>query len=196
MWFKKHIQLKNVSDEELVTRYREEQDQQYCAALYQRYVELIYGVCLKYFKDPEISKDQTLEVYQILQKKLLTHNVAQFRSWLYVLVKNQALQELRRKKKHYLISYDPTLMHSLDMEHPISDNGLEEKNQLLKDCVNNLPEKQKKVIDLFYTQGKSYDEIAILLTEKKDKIRSYIQNGRRNLKICMQQKNELQRKKI
>ena len=196
MWFRKNITLEQLKDFELITKFKESGDQKYCAELYQRYVELIYGVCLKYFKDADKSKDHTLLIYETLLNKLPRFEVKQFRSWLYVLVKNHALQALRKKSNGHIVNYDPGIMHSLDLMHPIDEYNDNGKEAQLKDCLNNLPEKQKNVIQLFYYQGKSYDDIANQINERKDKVRSYIQNGRRNLKICIEKKNELKQEDI
>ena len=71
-WFKtKHIDL---SDAELLIKLKEEPDT-WTPILYSRYLELIYGVCLQYYKDPEKSKDATMALYGKFADKVVSHKV-------------------------------------------------------------------------------------------------------------------------
>ena len=196
MWFLKQHKIHHYSDEELIKYYKDTDNQKYLAELYQRYIELIYGVCLKYFKDPVISKDHSILIYEILREKLLKFEIQSFRGWLYVLVKNHALQILRKKSNGLVELTDPQLMHFMEIEHPINETSDNNYKLFLNNCINQLPEKQKQVIEMFYYQGFSYQDIASRLNTPKEKIRSYIQNGRRNLRICLEKKNEFSRKNI
>ncbi len=196
MWFKKNIRLISLSDAELIARYQESGDQQYCSALFERYVELVYGVCLKYCKEPELSKDYTLDIYQELMKKLPKFEIKQFRSWLYVLTKNFVLQQIRKKSNGKSVPLDGAIMHSIQFDHLEYDKEVDIKEGMLNECLKHLPTKQKAVIEMFYYKGMSYEQIAGNMAVKKDKVRSFIQNGRRNLKICIEKKYAVKREDI
>lgn len=158
--------------------------------LFDRYVELIFGVCLKYLKDPVESEDATMEIFDVLRLKLQTHKVDAFRSWLYVLTRNHCLQILRKRQKSALTEdYDDHLVHSALIEHPFSDKENFTMETDLQDCLEKLPLAQKQSIELFYFQTKSYQEIALLMTLDKEQVRSHLQNGRRNLRQCIDKKN-------
>ena len=162
--------------------------------LYQRYMELVYGVCLKYFKEPETAKDSVMMIFEELISKLKKHEVENFKGWLYQVAKNHCLMKLRTKKKIRTVEIDPALVQN---EENVHLNGVLEKEENLEKmefCLNTLPQEQKKVIRLFYLEGKCYNEIVDITGYEWEKIRSFIQNGRRNLKICME-KNELRNMK-
>lgn len=195
-WFQKHTKLSKYTDQELIELFKDTKNQQYLAELYQRYVELIYGVCLKYFKHPETSKDHTLSIYEQLKEKVTRFDIQNFRSWLYVLVKNSSLQKLRQSQNGQTVELESQHMQYGVTLHPIDMEEDLYPVEHLNNCINQLPEKQKKVIELFYYKKMSYQEISDEIQVPKDKVRSYIQNGRRNLKICMEKKNELSRKNI
>ena len=175
------------SDADLLTLYRQKGDMEALGILYDRYLELIFGVCLKYFKNPERAEDAVMEIFEELVKKARKHEVKEFRPWLYVLAKNYCLMQLR--KKEILQPIEPGLMQSEDFLHPIIENGQEEREetfQSLEKCIEKLAPQQKECIDLFYLKGQSYKEIASNLPLEIGKVRSHIQNGRRNLKNCME----------
>jgi RNA polymerase sigma-70 factor (ECF subfamily) len=183
----KHIKpIATLTDEELLIKFKKDYDQQMLAQLYLRYTDLVYGVCMKYLKDAEAAKDAVMNIYQELLTKLQMHDVDQFKSWLYVVAKNHCLMQLRKEKKMVTVEFTPTVMQSEDFTH--LDDVLEKENELkkLEFCIENLPVEQKQTIRLFYLESKCYNEIAEQTGYEWNKVRSLIQNGRRNLKICME----------
>lgn len=183
----KHIQsLASLTDEALLVGFKKNFDQQMLAQLYLRYTDLVYGVCMKYLKDAEAAKDAVMNIYQELLTKLQTHEVENFKSWLFVVAKNHCLMQLRKEKKMVTVEFTPTVMQSEDFTH--LDDVLDKENELkkLELCIENLPQEQKQSIQLFYLENKCYNEIAEQTGFEWNKVRSLIQNGRRNLKICME----------
>ncbi len=153
--------------------------------LYQRYMELVYGVCLKYFKEPERSKDSVMLIFEELVTKLKKHEVENFRAWLHQLAKNHCLMQLRTPKNMKTVEFKVELVQS---EENVHLNGVLEKEEnfrKLEYCLGTLTSEQKESIKLFYLEGKSYNEIVDITGIEWNQVRSLIQNGRRNLKICM-----------
>jgi RNA polymerase sigma-70 factor (ECF subfamily) len=170
-------------------QYKQSGDLQKLGALYQRYMDIVYGVCLKYLKEPEDAKDSVLNIFEELVTKLLKHEVENFKNWLYQLAKNHCLMRLRSAKKLKNVKIDPSLMQS---EEDVHLNGTLEKEEnfvQLNNCMEQLVNEQKQTIALFYLEGKCYNEIAEITGMEWNKVRSLIQNGRRNLKLCMEKKN-------
>jgi RNA polymerase sigma factor (sigma-70 family) len=175
----------NSSDESLLKAYQASGDQSHLGVLYMRYTDLVFGVALKYLKERETAKDAVMNIYQELVHKLQTHNVENFRGWLHVVTKNHCLMQLRKEKKTVVVEFQPDLMQSEDFSH--LDDVLEKEKEFrkLETCIASLNKEQKNIIELFYLQGKCYNEIVEMTGLEWNKIRSIIQNGRRNLKICM-----------
>ena len=190
MPFIRNIKGSAASDQELVQEYRETKDLAILGQLYERYMELVYGVCLKYLKDSENAKDSTLSIFEELVNKLLKHEVSNFKSWLYQLAKNHCLMLLRSGKKFSKAAVDVELVQRDDLLH--QDNGIEKELQFaeMDHCLEQLNREQRQAVELFYLQGKSYKEIEGLLGWDGNTVRSYIQNGRRNLKICMEKQKK------
>lgn len=182
----KHIDtIALATDEHLLAAYQQNGDQDQLATLFLRYSDLVYGTAFKYLQEAELAKDAVMNIYYELINKLRTHEVDNFKSWLYVVTKNHCLMWLRRHKKGITVEFQPEIMQSVADEH--LDSLLEKEKQFkqLEKCVSTLQEEQKKTIELFYLQGKCYNEITAITGFDWDRVRSLIQNGRRNLKNCM-----------
>lgn len=182
--------LKNISsnkdDAELVAEYKQNHDSNVLGELFQRYIDLVYGVCLKYLKHPENAQDSTIAIFEELGPKLLKHEVDHFKGWLYTVTKNYCLMHLRSEKKHAIVKFDVELMQSEEAPHLNGVLEKEENFRQLEYCMGQLVTDQRRLIELFYLEGKCYNEIAAITGMEWNKVRSYIQNGRRNLKLCIE----------
>ena len=186
MGFIKNIQGSELPDKELADQFRTSGDMEVLGVLFQRYMDLLYGVCLKYLKSPEAAKDAVLQIFEELVLKLKKHPVDNFKSWLYTLAKNHCLMQLRTPKNLKTTEFKTESMQSEEDVH-LNDALLKEENlQRLERCLRTLSEEQKISVELFYLQNKCYKEIAEDTGMDWNKVRSHIQNGRRNLKICME----------
>jgi RNA polymerase sigma-70 factor (ECF subfamily) len=186
--FLKKISSSTLTDKELLRLYQQSGDMSVLGELYQRYMELVYGVCLKYYKEPERSKDSVMQIFEELVIKLKKHEVENFKSWLYQLAKNHCLMQLRTPKNLKTVEISPQLMQN---EESVHLNGALEKEENLKKmeyCLGTLAEEQRQALQLFYFQGKCYDQIAEITGQNWNQVRSFIQNGRRNLKNCMEKR--------
>jgi len=183
----------NKSDEELIELYQITQKKSHLVHLYERYFHLIFGSCLKHLEEENDAKDVCMEVYELLSVKLLSHQVTHYKSWLYRVTYNQCMQFLRAKKKRSEKLKEFQISHNENMEfnlfyHPNINN--EELLVHMEDCIEKLKEEQKKSIQLFYLKQLCYNEIVEQTGYAIKKVKSYIQNGKRNLKICIESKSE------
>jgi RNA polymerase sigma factor (sigma-70 family) len=186
--FLKNISSSSLTDAALVAEYQHGGKTEVLAELYQRYMELVYGVCLKYLPDAESAKDAVMNIFEELVQKLRNHQVDNFKGWLYAVARNHCLMQLRGRKNIKITEFSATVVQTEENPHL---NGVPEKEQHLQSmeyCLTTLPAEQKQCVELFYLQGKSYNEIAQTTGFDWKQVRSFIQNGRRNLKICMEKK--------
>lgn len=187
-WFNKRSKPDETGDESLLAAYRSSGDLALLGKLYEKYMPLVYGVCLKYLQDEEQSKDAVMQIFEELIDKASRHDIVQFRSWLYVLSRNYCLMQLRSAKKTDTVNVDD-VMESAFILHPESDNK-EEYLLRLERCMKKLIATQRESIDLFYLQEKCYKDIAEQTGFSMNEVKSFIQNGKRNLKICMEKNSE------
>jgi RNA polymerase sigma factor (sigma-70 family) len=183
--------MQDVADADLIREYKTSGKLDFLAALYQRYMSLVYGVCLKYF-DEEGSKDAVMQIFEELIVKLQQYEVQNFKSWLHVLARNHCLMKIRamkNKEGRQVSIEDRPLMESEEIMHHENGFSLENNLQTMEKCLDTLPEEQKKSVHLFYLEEKSYREVCLITGYEMNKVKSYIQNGKRNLKICIEQQN-------
>ena len=169
--------------------FKESGDIDHLGKLYQRYMDLVFGVCLKYFKEAERSKDAVMDIFDELNTKLRQHEVDNFKGWLHVLARNHCLMQLRSPRNMKTTEFNPAFMQSgqnTHLNHEALDK--EENYKKLEQCIELLPAEQKQTVELFYLEKKCYNEIAAITGHEWSKVRSYIKNGKRNLKICMEEK--------
>jgi RNA polymerase sigma-70 factor (ECF subfamily) len=141
---------------------------------------------LKYLKDVDAAKDSTLDIFEQLLTKLRKHEVEHFKPWLYQLAKNHCLMLLRSEKKWLKVASDTDLMQNENIVHLNGELEKEENLEQLEKCMAELNQEQRQVVSLFYLEQKSYKEIVEVTGMDWNLVRSYVQNGRRNLKICME----------
>lgn len=179
--------LRKLSDEDIISLYKEKQWSSCIDELYQRYSHLVFGVCLKYVKQIENAEDITLTLFTSLTQKLLQHQVQHFKSWIYVSARNSSLMFLRANKKSEELMQDDHLFD--ESEFLLAEKH--QKDELLDNLsavFDELKEEQKLCIQLFYLEKKSYEEVAQLTHYTLKEVKSHLQNGRRNLKILLEKR--------
>ena len=180
--------IKALSDEQIIEHYKKNAKKLLVGELYKRYTKFIFFVSMKYLKNEERSKDAVMEIFEKLFTDLLKHDVQKFKPWLHTVVRNHCLIILRKdqsilnKNKKYQIEQDLFVENDEDV-HLLNESNFEEKEENLTKALNYLKDEQKECIELFYLKDKSYNQIAESTGYSIKKIKSYIQNGKRNLKI-------------
>lgn len=171
-------------DEDLVMLLRKDsQNEKAFHILYERYAHLVLGLCMKYLKNMAEAEDMTSSIFEKLTQKIQVNEINYFKSWIYQVSKNECLMQLRKKQPEN---------GTIDFE--IKDNGsdlssLEEKEitlTKLEAAVQQLKSEQRKCIEMFFIQERSYQEISEGLQISIKQVKSAIQNGKRNLKIIME----------
>lgn len=170
----------NHSDEDLVRLLREGH-RTALADLWDRYAELLFGVGMKYLRDPESSKDEVVELFAGLKDLVTKHEVARFRPWVHTVMRNRCLQVLRKHSPERALPED--LVH----EDTADDRVLHEATlQQLERAITTLNSDQQQCIRLFHLEGKSYQQVSASTGLTVETVRSNLQNGRRNLRLILQ----------
>lgn len=184
MFFRKNISI--LTDEELLKQYMQSGQTKYFGELYNRYIPLLYGLCLKYLRDKDRAQDAVMQLFEDLLSKAGHYEIKTFRSWLYRVAKNHCLQILRKESKEISLDYTINSMESDEFLHLIGeDESTEEQLKALHDCLEKLMEPQRTCIICFFMEEMSYLDITEQTGFTLNNVKSYIQNGKRNLKICI-----------
>ena len=175
-----------IPDQDLLKRFYHDGDNKWLGVLLQRYTMLLFGVCMKYLKNEEEAKDAVQQVFEKAIKELGKYKVDYFKSWIYMVAKNHCLMQLRDKGKL------PKELNEQTMATPVEDTDhtdLWQKDELLErmnEAITKLTPEQRTCIELFYLHKKSYTEIGDTTGYTLMQVKSYIQNGKRNLKMILQ----------
>ena len=188
----KSSKIDTAQDHELLLHYQESKELQVLGDLYQRHTEMVYYVCLRYLQDSELSKDAVMNIFEELIHKVNKQEIKDFPRWLYVLSKNHCLMYLRSQKNKTQISLDEFVKFPGDMHQYEQYDEKEEQLTYMEGCLGKLPDKQQQSVRLFFLEEKCYKEISESTGYSLNEVKSYIQNGKRNLKNCMEAWNEQQ----
>ena len=178
----------NITDEELLKRYCDSGDLVYFVEAYKRYMPLMYGVALKYLKRPEDAQDAVMQLFEELVVKIKEVEIQSFKAWLYTCIRNNCLMEIRKRSKNLSISLDDSFMEFCDDFHLTVVSESENREESLRECVESLPEKQRISVKYFFFNELSYKEVEERTGFSLKMVKSFIQNGKRNLKLCLERK--------
>jgi RNA polymerase sigma factor (sigma-70 family) len=177
------------TDQELLQRFYTGHDNEWLGVLLQRYTLLLLGVCMKYLKNEEEAKDSVQQVFLKVIQELHKYKVDYFKSWLYMVVKNHCLMKLREKQGKFTAEINDRIIAQPDEE--TDRQGLMENDhalELMEVSLKELHQEQQQCVTLFYLQKKSYQQISDETGYSMLQVKSYIQNGKRNLKILIENK--------
>ena len=186
---------KHFSDNELITEYKNTKNNVLVGILYKRYSHLVLGLSLKYLKDEDEAKDAVMQIFEKLLSDLLKFNIEYFKSWLYSFSKNHCLMIIRTKQSKLKKEIDlqvhaDSFMETESSSHPNTVIEKEIQYTKLEKAIEELNEDQRKCIKLFYIKERSYNEIADETGYTINEVKSFIQNGKRNLKIKLEKNSE------
>lgn len=187
-FFSRQKKIEDADDHELLDSYCKNGDLSILGKLFERQVPLVYGVCLKYLNDEEEAKDAVMGIFEELINKVKQHDIKQFRSWLYVVTRNYCLMQLRSGKKMETVNLDD-FMEFTPVSH-LDDNDKEAALVALERCLDKLTSAQEQSVRLFYLKEQCYKDISVTTGFSLNEVKSYIQNGKRNLKICLERNRE------
>ncbi|MBL6949330.1 MAG: sigma-70 family RNA polymerase sigma factor [Bacteroidales bacterium] len=182
-----------LSDEELVKVYRSTRDKEIVGILFKRYTRFVFLVCMKYLKNEEQAKDMTMQTFETLFHKLKRHEIRDFKPWLHTVTKNHCLIQLRKRKEIFLLKENRIheIPDTVESEHILHLSDEKEKRlSNLEDAILLLSKEQRLCIELFYLKKMRYQEVSQETGFTYKQVKSHIQNGKRNLRIILEQKDE------
>ena len=191
MWFFK--KTKYVNDDELLAEFKKTGNKELFAELFKLHVKTVYGTCLFYLQDKASAEDATMHIFEKLLVEVHKQDIKNFKAWLGFVVRNFCISEIRKnksllkkQKNYYEFEFEQPTIEEEENIASVSDDDM---LQQMKPCLLKLKEPQRICIELFYLQNKSYQEIVSETPYSINEVKSYIQNGKRNLKLLLQEIN-------
>ncbi len=187
----------DISDQQLLSNFYSDHNNEWLGILLQRYTLLLLGVCMKYLKDEDEAKDSVQQIFLKVIQELQKYKVDYFKSWLYMVAKNYCLMRLRDRNGKQITEINDRLPISPGEE---TDKAAQAKTdytiELMQDALKELNPEQKQCVTLFYLEKKSYQQVSEETGYNLLQVKSYIQNGKRNLKLLIEKKLESRKKGI
>ena len=172
-----------IPDNDLADLYKKDKSTAIIREIYVRFGHLMFGTCLKYLKNKEEAEDCVMEIFEALPEKLVKYEIMFLKSWLFMITKNACLMKIRKAKLE-TIEIRQELIHESD--NPENLNLKESQLILMEEIFNDLNVIQQQTLRLFYYEKKSYHEISLITNLTVKKVKSAIQNGKRNLKLKLE----------
>jgi RNA polymerase sigma factor (sigma-70 family) len=176
----------HINDAELLNRYYSDRDQQWLGIILERYTLLLFGVCMKYLKDEHAAKDAVQQIFLKVLTEAGKYKIEYFKSWLYMVAKNYCLMQLRTTGAKGIKELKEDHLESADqLQQEKEEDAAYDK---LEEAINELNEEQRQCVILFYLKKNSYQQISEKTGYSPMQVKSYIQNGKRNLKLILERK--------
>jgi RNA polymerase sigma-70 factor (ECF subfamily) len=174
-----------LTDQEILRHFYADHNNEWLGTLLERYTMLLYGVSMKYLKNPEEAKDAVQQIFLKAITELHKYEVSYFSSWLYMIAKNHCLMQLRNRRQGISVDLVNEPVSEINDPDPFQDEALLRD---LEEAMQHLNSEQKTCIRMFYLEKKSYQAIASETGFNLLQVKSYIQNGKRNLRILLEKK--------
>jgi RNA polymerase sigma factor (sigma-70 family) len=192
----RYTEIVSYSDEELLATFLKTNENRYLGVLLERHVRFVFVVCMKYLKDEQQARDMSMQVFEKVLTDVHRFEIRNFKSWLHVVTKNSCLMQLREKKKFKITGQldEKEIFKNVENQsllHPDDVGKQEERLVDLEKVIATLETGQRQCIELFYLGEKNYMEVAEITGFSMNQVKSYIQNGKRNLKNLLMKNQKL-----
>ena len=189
-WFFKQGDIRKYDDREVIESYRLTGDLKFVGVLFERYAHLVFVVSMKYLKDEDDSKDAVIQIFEKMVIDLKKYEIGTMSTWLHTVARNYCFDKMRKDSRKFENLAE--LKNEFEMEMIPDTDHIEKEAQIqmLMKGVSSLDITQKQCVELFYLQNKGYEEVASITGYSMNQVKSYIQNGKRNLRIFMTNNNE------
>lgn len=168
-----------LSDEEVILKYKSTGSKRILAPLFKKYNEKLFGLAFYYLHERESAMDTVMETFEVILKTIDKKEITYFKGWAMSICRNICLKKIRDVKKFDELkeTSDSSVEYGDDLVY--KDETIEK----LLEFIPELKENQRVCIHEFYLLGKSYEDISASYGMSFKEVKSYIQNGKRNLRV-------------
>ena len=170
-----------IKDELVLKTYKNSGCTSQLSPLFKKYTKSLLGLSYYYVSDAEASKDIIMDVYETVLQQIDSKEITNFKAWIMSICRNKCLKHLRDKKTFIELNN----IQDAFMENDEETEYIDVRHAQLKQSMDQLKEDQRKCLVGFYFQGMTYKEISEDFNMGYKEVKSFIQNGKRNLKNLM-----------
>ncbi len=188
-----HLRLE---DEALMARIRD-RDGQAFEALFDRYRDLVYSLSFRILDDQAGAQDVAQDVFVELWRQPRSYDAARgrFLPWLLQVVRHRAIDERRRRERRerregeVAVDYEAVVMAGKSGD-PILAFVLGQDGVEVRQALAELPDGQRRAIELAYFAGLTQREIAVVLHQPVGTVKTRIRSGLRKLRTALAEGDE------
>lgn len=171
--------LRSLTEQELVAHFRAGGERRWFAELYRRERRGVYGLCLKYLRDPAAAEDACHEAFARAFEHFEDFDGERFSPWLRRIAANLSIDQLRSERPNAESSPE------IAAPEPSAERQLGGRRALAAalEVVRSLGSDQRRAFVMFHIEGLSYQEIADRTDLELHTVRSQLQNARRNFHL-------------
>ncbi len=186
-----------LTDQQLLKHFYSDRNKEWLGTLLQRYTLLLLGVCMKYLKNEEQAKDSVQQIFLKVITELEKYKVEYFKSWIYMVAKNHCLMILRERQGKIPAELTDRMTIAAEEDSEKQDLWKADHTlELMQASLKELNAEQQQCVTLFYLNKKSYQEISEMTGYSRSQVKSHIQNGKRNLRILITNKQKEEKRNV
>ena len=168
--------LERMTDESLVERFQASGDAKYFEEIWRRYAQGVFNRCLRFLRNSAAAEDLTSDTFLRVIQGIRDYRADNFPGWVSTIARNLCVNHVRSAAaRHECMTIE-------DVKGDQSDEK-QQFNAEVEDVLNQLPERQRRTLKLFFIDKYSYKEIVELTGYSHKEVKSYIQNGRRKFRL-------------
>lgn len=186
------VNVEQISDGQLLDLYKNTGRSSHIGTIFKRYSHVVLGLCYQYLKDSGKAEDAVMDIFEFVLQDVNKYDIDKFRPWLMSVSRNHCLKMLTRslRKEKELFDKNVEIFSLGNMEtEDLLDHTNENMLIKLEKALDSLKPHQRDCVTLFYLGGYSYEEISASSGYSVKSVKSYIQNGKLNLKKSLANSN-------
>lgn len=163
------------------------------ATLYDRYCRLVYSVAIRVVGQQQLAEEITLDAFQKVWQSAATFRQerGRFVTWLMSVTRHRAIDELRRlgvRPEGSSVDLDQGLNGGVSREDSVEDVvALRQRREVVRRALTDLPEAQRRALELAYFGGMTQQEIADHLDTPLGTIKTRMRMGMQKLRRALEE---------
>jgi RNA polymerase sigma-70 factor (ECF subfamily) len=146
--------------------------------LIDRYESKVYRLCCSLLRDPDQAQDAAQESLVRVWKALAKYDQrASLSTWIYTITRNRCLTAIERRRDLDSLS-DSEVQLQAEAAQAVGPEPEQDHLAMLRELVEALPERYRRVLTLFYYEERSVAEVALMLGQPEGTVKTNLHRAR------------------